>query len=146
MWKNNVILMNSLLTLMKIVLASQHKKQPNTSLSRFDTDSDLKVRALHYTNELLVRHQTCLSKTFANTPNKQKQKKLCKKAFWLWLIIFRKLRNKLHTRVKSFLTYKRKSLRVKQPARADIIHSNREIKEIFDPEKLTLSNSEHKSA
>ena len=28
-----------------------------------------------------------------------------------------------------------------------IIHSNREIKEIFDPEKLTFSNnSEHKSA
>ena len=40
----------------------------------------------------------------------------------------------------------RKSLRVQQ-ARADIIHSNREIKEIFDPEKLTLSiNSEHKSS
>ena len=39
---------NSLLTLVKIVLASQHKKQPNKSLSRFDTDSDLKVRALHY--------------------------------------------------------------------------------------------------
>ena len=42
---------------------------------------------------------------------------------------------------------KRKSLRVQQPARADIIHSNREIKEIFDPEKRTLSfHSEHKSA
>ena len=49
---------NSLLTLLKIVLASQRKKQPNKSLSRFDTDSDLKVRALHYANELLVRHQT----------------------------------------------------------------------------------------
>ena len=34
-----------------------------------------------------------------------------------------------------------------QPARADIIHLNRENKEIFDPEKLTFSiNSEHKSA
>ena len=41
---------------------------------------------------------------------------------------------------------KRKSLRVQQ-ARADIAHSNREIKEIFDPEKLILSiNSEHKRA
>ena len=39
-----------------------------------------------------------------------------------------------------------KVLRVEQ-ARADIIHSNRRIKEIFDPEKLTFSiNSEHKSA
>ena len=34
-----------------------------------------------------------------------------------------------------FLLNKRKSLGVQQ-ARADIIHSNREIKEIFDPEKL----------
>ena len=39
------------------------------------------------------------------------------------------------------------TLRLKQPARAVIIHSNREIKEIFHPEKLTLSiNSEYKSA
>ena len=42
-----------------------------------------------------------------------------------------------------FLLNKRKSLRLQkqwqQPAQADIIHSNREIKEIFDPEKLTLS-------
>ena len=45
-----------------------------------------------------------------------------------------------------FLLNKRKSLRVQQ-VRADFIHSNREIKEIFDPEKLTFSiNSEHKSA
>ena len=42
-----------------------------------------------------------------------------------------------------FLLNKPKSLRL-QPARADIIHSNREI---FDPEKLTFSiNSEYKSA
>ena len=46
-----------------------------------------------------------------------------------------------------FLLNKRKSLGLQQLVRADIIHSNREIKEIFDPEKLTLSiNSEHKSA
>ena len=46
-----------------------------------------------------------------------------------------------------FLLNKLTSLRLQQPARADIIHSNREMKEIFDPEKLTLSiNSEHKSA
>ena len=44
-----------------------------------------------------------------------------------------------------FLLNKHKSLRVQQ-GRADIIHSNREIKEIFDPEKLTFSvNSEHKT-
>ena len=46
-----------------------------------------------------------------------------------------------------FLLNKCKSLRVQQPARADIIHSNREVNEIFDPEELTLSiNTEHKSA
>ena len=45
------------------------------------------------------------------------------------------------------LQNKRKSLRV-QPGRADIIHSQHEIrcKEIFDPEKHTFSiNSERKS-
>ena len=48
--------------------------------------------------------------------------------------------------MKSYLLNKRKRLRVQQ-ARADIIHSNRKIKEIFDPEKLTFSiNSEHKRA
>ena len=47
--------------------------------------------------------------------------------------------------MKSFFI-KRKSLRVQQ-ARADIIHLNREIKEIFDPKKLTFSiNSEQKGA
>ena len=64
---------NSLFTLVKVILVSQHKKQPNKSFSRFDTDSDLKVRALHYAKDLLVWHRTCLSKTFANSPNKQKQ-------------------------------------------------------------------------
>ena len=45
-----------------------------------------------------------------------------------------------------FLLNKRISLRVQQ-ARTYTIHSNREIKEIFDPEELAFStNSEHKSA
>ena len=49
--------------------------------------------------------------------------------------------------LKVFLLNKHQSLRVQQPARADIIHSNREIKEIFDPEKLTFTiKSEHESA
>ena len=56
-------------------------------------------------------------KLLRTSQTSRNNKKLCKKAFWLWLIIFRKLRNKLHTRVKSFLTYKRKSLRVQQPVR-----------------------------
>ena len=38
-----------------------------------NTDSDLKVHALHYANELLVfTRQTFLSKTFANSLNMQK--------------------------------------------------------------------------
>ena len=31
--------------------------------------------------------QTCLSKTFANSPNKQKQQETIKNRFWLWLSI-----------------------------------------------------------
>ena len=45
-------------TLVKIVVVSQHKRRRNKSFSRFclteseaDTDSDLKVHALHYANE-----------------------------------------------------------------------------------------------
>ena len=49
---------NSRLTLVKIVLASQHKNnQTNLCqdlLTIENTDSDLKVHALHYANELLV--------------------------------------------------------------------------------------------
>ena len=37
-----------------------------------------------------------------------------------------------------FLLNKHKSLRLQQPARADIIHSNREIKDIFPPWKTHL--------
>ena len=44
-----------------------------------------------------------------------------------------------------FSTEKKQSFRVQQ-ARADIIHSQREIKEIIDPQRHTISiNSEHKS-
>ena len=53
---------NSLLTLLEIVVASQlNEGQRNKSLSRFvdnlktPTQSDLKVHALRYANELLVR-------------------------------------------------------------------------------------------
>ena len=62
---------NSLLTLVKIVQVSQHKKQqPNKSLSRFveytDSSSDLKVHALHYANELLVLTRTASDLPFKN--------------------------------------------------------------------------------
>ena len=65
---------NSLLTLVKIVLASQHKKQPNKSLSRF-VDNWKHRLGLESARAALWKWATraCLSKTFANSPNKQKQ-------------------------------------------------------------------------
>ena len=69
---------SSLLTLVKIVLASLHKKQPNKSLSRFvdieNTDLDLKVHALRYANELLVLAFQELLQTRQTSRN---NKKLC---------------------------------------------------------------------
>ena len=68
---------NSLLTLVKIVLASQHKRQLNKSLSRF-VDNWKHRFGLESARAALCKwatllHQTCLSKTFANSPNNQKQ-------------------------------------------------------------------------
>ena len=70
---------NRLLTLVKIVLASRHKKQPN------NTDSELKVHALHYANELLVLAFQKLLQTHQTSRN---NKKPSNKGFWLWLLIF----------------------------------------------------------
>ena len=66
---------SSLLTLVKIVLASRHKKQPNKSLSRFvdNWKHRLRLESARAAMKLSYTHQTCLSKTFANSPNKQKQ-------------------------------------------------------------------------
>ena len=63
---------NSVLTLVKIVLASQHKNQPNKSLSRF---VDNWKHRLESARAALCKWatRTCLSKTFPNSPNKQKQ-------------------------------------------------------------------------
>ena len=56
--ERNTHAVSSLLAL-KIVVVSQHKRQRNKFLSRFvdneNSDSDLKVLALHYANELFVR-------------------------------------------------------------------------------------------
>ena len=67
---------NSVLTLVKIVLVSQHKRQPNKSLSRF-VDNWKHWLWLESPRGALCKwatptRQTCLSKTFANSPNKQK--------------------------------------------------------------------------
>ena len=65
---------NSLLTLIKIFLASQHKKQRNKSLSRF-VDNWKHRLGLESARAALCKWatRTCLIKTFANSANKQKQ-------------------------------------------------------------------------
>ena len=59
---------DSLLTLVKIALASQHKgNQTNLCqalLTVENTDSDLKVHALNYANEPLVRIRLAIQKLF----------------------------------------------------------------------------------
>ena len=78
-----------LVALVKIVVASQHKRQRKKSLSRFVEkwklpDSDLKASARAALCKWATRtRQTCLSKTFANSPNKQK----LSNRSWLWLTI-----------------------------------------------------------
>ena len=79
---------NSLLTLVKIVLASQHKRQPNKSLpSKFvdieNTDSDLKVHALHYANELLVHIRLAFQKLLQTRQTSRNYQN----RFWLLLSI-----------------------------------------------------------
>ena len=49
-----------------------------------NTDSDLKVHALHYANELLVLAFQEILQTRQTSRN---NKKLCRKRFWLWLLI-----------------------------------------------------------
>ena len=71
---------NSLLTLVKIVLASQPKRQPNK-------DSDLKMRALHYANEFPVRIRLAFQKLLQTRQTSRSNKKLYKGGFWLWLSI-----------------------------------------------------------
>ena len=69
-----------LVALVKIVVASQHKRQRKKSLSRvvekWKSDSDLKANLRAALCKWATRtRQTCLSKTFANSPNKQKLSK-----------------------------------------------------------------------
>ena len=78
---------NSLLTLVKIILASQHKRNQTNLwqdlLTIENTDSDLKVHALHYVNELLVRIRLAFTKLLQTCQTNRSNKKLSKKGFWL---------------------------------------------------------------
>ena len=67
---------SSVLALVKIVVASQHKRQGKNLCQDLliieNTDSDLKASARAALCKLATpTRQTCLSKTFANSPNKQ---------------------------------------------------------------------------
>ena len=123
---------NSFLTLVKIVLASQHQKQPNKSLSRFVGNWKHRL-GLESARAALCKWatRTCLSKTFANSPNKQKQQETLQKR--ILDMINHSLGNSEINSIpewRVFLLNKRKSLRLQQPAWADIIHSDRETKEL----------------
>ena len=71
-------------TLVKIVVVFKYKRQRNKSFSRFvyrqseNTDSGLKVRALHYANELLVRVRLPLKKLLQSSQTSRHNKKLSK--------------------------------------------------------------------
>ena len=80
---------------------------------------------MSYSYAIRLAFQKLLQTRQTSTNNK----KLCKKGFWLWLIIF--LGNSDINSIpewRVFLPNKHTSLRVNQPARADVIHSNREMK------------------
>ena len=69
-----------LVALVKIVVICQHKRQRKNlcqdMLKNENTDSDLKASARATLCKWATRtRQTCLSKTFANSPNKQKLSK-----------------------------------------------------------------------
>ena len=78
---------NSLLTLVKIAgssIPAQKNNQTNLCQDLLtlieNTNSDLKVHALHYANELLV---LAFQKLLQTRQTSRNNKKLCKKGFWL---------------------------------------------------------------
>ena len=82
---------NSILTLVKIagssIPAQKTIKQIFVKIcwkAIENTDSDLKLHVLHYANELLV---LAFQKLLQTRQTSRNNKKLCKKGFWLWLII-----------------------------------------------------------
>ena len=129
-----------LVALVKIVVAHQHKRQrKNVSqdlLRNEHTDSDLKASTRAVLCKWATRtRQTCLSKTFANSPNKQKLSKQV--LVMIKHCLGNSQINSIPAWSKQFscitFLYRTKSLRV-QLERTDTIRSQREIKEVFDPE------------
>ena len=88
----------------------------------------------------------------SQTAASRNNKKLSKTGFGYDKALFGKLTNQLDTGVNSFLTElfsteQTQKFTRETSRREDFIHSQREIKEILDPEKHIFSiKSEHKSA
>ena len=82
---------NSLLALMKLLLHLSTKDNETNLcqdlLTVKNTDSGLKVHALHYANELPVRIKLAFQKFLQTRQTSRNNKKLCKKGFWLRLSI-----------------------------------------------------------
>ena len=131
-------------TLVKIVVVFQHKRQRNT-------DSDSPRAAIQSANELSLLVRVRLPfKNFCKVAKRAETTRNYQNRFWLWLIIFWQTHS-LDTGVNSFLTelfsteQTQKFTRITS-RRADLIHSQHEIKEIIDLRKHTFSiKSEHKS-
>ena len=129
MWKKHTDV-SSVLSLVKIVVASQHKKrQRKNSLSTFVDN---------WKNWLQMSYSYASHLPFKNVCKLAKQAGTIKNRFWLWLSIVWETRKLTlyQPEVKfSYITFLYRTLpKVYALARADIIHSQREIKEIFDPE------------
>ena len=88
----------------------------------------------------------------SQTAASRNNKKLSKTGFGYYKALFGKLTNQLDTGVNSFLTElfsteQTQKFTRETSRREDFVHSQREIKEILDPEKHIFSiKSEHKSA
>ena len=115
-----------------------------------NTDSDSALAALQCANELLVRvslpfKNFCKVAQRRELPNEQKQQETIEIGFVYDQSYFGKLTKLTRYRSKQS-SYRTFLYRTNTSRRADFIHSQHEIKEIFHPEKHTFSiKSEHKS-
>ena len=153
MWKKHTDV-SSVLALVKFVVVSQHKKDNDKNLLSTFVDNWKRrlVHALHYANELLLRVRLAFQKllqTCQTSRNYQRQ---------VLVMIKHCLGNSQINSIPawsekfSYITFLYRTLaKVNALARADItsIHSQREIKEIFDLKThpfLTRSIKVHRRA
>ena len=93
------------------------------------------MHALHYTNELLLRVRLAFQKLWQTRQTSRNYQNRS----WLLFSIVRETHklSRFQLGVKSFLTqlfYTEQTQKFTRTTRADIIRSQREIKDIFDPE------------